>query len=144
MPPQFIIMSKVGLCTCAKTNTFSNVAIMGNCLRSGVLEGRKVPIVSTESMQKVLGSQWDGKLKGSVKNSLKSYGKKLPLSIQKLMEKMGKHHTWPTPGPHSLFLGAASSTWLFRFWDGKDTLRAQKLSGSDLLGEWVPKSYRVI
>ena len=39
----------------------------------------------------------------------------LPLSIQKLMEKT--NHTWPTPGPHSLFQSCGATHWLFTFWD---------------------------
>ena len=50
----------------SKANSFANVSIMSNCLRSKVLEGRKVPMINADAMEKVMGPQWDGKLKGSV------------------------------------------------------------------------------
>ena len=68
-----------------------------------------------------------------MKNSLKSYAKKVPLSIQKLMVKKGKNHTWATPGPHSLFLAASSSAWLFHFWEQKDS----KYKGLPANASWI-------
>ena len=59
---------------------------MSNCLRSKVLEGRRVECVNAETVEKVMGDQWQQKWKGNVTSSLRSYGKKMPKSIQLLMK----------------------------------------------------------
>ena len=105
----------------SKANTFGNTTIMANALRSKVLEKRKVPVVSANPGDKALGPAWDQKCRGSVVDSMKSYGKKVPLSIQKLMKKKDKSHTWPTPGPHALFQSSVATQWLFEFWENKNS-----------------------
>ena len=103
----------------SKSNTFSNIAIMSNALRSKVLEGRKVPVVSAENIDKAVGAQWNQKWKGSVASSLKSRGVKVPQQMQSLMVGQSKKtgHSWPTPSPGAIFNSVAATQWLFHFWN---------------------------
>lgn len=103
----------------SKANSFANTTIMANCLRSKVLEGRKVDCIGAETIEKIIGKQWQPQFKGNVNSSLRSFGKKMPKSIQKLMQPQSKTHSWPTPGPHSLFQSCAAGQWLFSFWGSK-------------------------
>lgn len=102
----------------SKTNSLSNTAVMSNALRSGVLEQRKVDMVSFDAVAKAMGPTWNEKWKGSVASSLRSKGTPMTKQIQRLMlpqsKKMG--HSWPTPAPASLFTSVAATTWLFAYW----------------------------
>lgn len=101
----------------SKTNSLSNTAVMSNALRSGVLEQRKVDMVSFDAVAKAMGPTWNEKWKGSVASSLRSKGTPMTKQIQRLMlpqsKKMG--HSWPTPAPASLFTSVAATTWLFAY-----------------------------
>ncbi len=106
----------------SKANTISNIAIMSNALRSGVLEGRKVPMVSAEKVDKAVGTQWNQKWKGSVASSLKSKGAKVTPEMQSLMvgQSKKKGHSWPSPSPGAIFNSVAATQWLFHFWRNPD------------------------
>ena len=117
----------------SKANSFSNTTIMSNCLRSKVLEGRRVECVNAETVEKVMGDQWQQKWKGNVTSSLRSYGKKMPKSIQLLMKPQSKDHSWATPGPHSLFQSCAAGEWLFTFWQEKTA----RFAGCTVNAAWL-------
>ena len=69
----------------SKTNSLSNTAVMSNALRSGVLEQRKVDMVSFDAVAKAMGPTWNEKWKGSVASSLRSKGTPMTKQIQRLM-----------------------------------------------------------
>ena len=71
----------------SKANSISNTAIMANCLRSGVLEQRKVTCITAQeaAASKATGPQWSHKNYQPVVSSLKTGGKKMDASLQKMM-----------------------------------------------------------
>jgi hypothetical protein len=104
----------------SKAKTISNTAIMANCLRSGVLEQRKVPMVNAHEAQKAFGEAWRPAYKESVVSSMRSKGKKMPVGLQNLMLAQKGDHTWPSPAAGSLFQSAMATQWLFNYWGNED------------------------
>ena len=101
----------------SKANSISNTAIMANVLRSGVLEGRQVPMVKANEYEKAIGPV--NVSKEGVRASLRTTNKTLPKEIQQLMMPKKGGHTWPSPSPAALFPSAAATQWLFHFWAAK-------------------------
>lgn len=101
----------------SKANSISNTAIMANVLRSGVLEGRQVPMVKANEYEKAIGPV--NVRKEGVRASLRTTSKTLPKEIQQLMMPKKGGHTWPSPSPAALFPSAAATQWLFHFWAAK-------------------------
>ena len=89
---------------------------MSNALRSKVLDQKKVPMVNAEESQKATGQAWKVSCKEGVVSSMKSRAKSMPLELQRMMVAQGKGHSWPTSAAGSLFQSAASTHWLFHFW----------------------------
>lgn len=112
----------------SKANSISNTAIMANVLRSGVLEGRQVPMVKASEYEKAIGPV--NVKKESVRASLRTTNKTLPKEIQKLMMPKKAGNTWPSPSPAALFPSAAASQWLFHFWELKER-------GLDVNAAWL-------
>ena len=100
----------------AKTNTFSNCTIMANTLRSGALEERKANVVQPTPGMKAASATWSQASKTPLRKLLDSKSHTLPLQIQKLMQPKGKHNSWQSPAPGSLFQSVAATQWLFEFW----------------------------
>lgn len=116
----------------SKANSISNTAIMAHALRSGVLEQRNVKCVSAQNAAtaKATGSAWQQKFKEPVVGSLRTHGKKLPASLQKMML---PKTDWPSPNPASMFSSLASTQWLFRFW----TEKHGAFAGHDVNAAWL-------
>ena len=117
----------------SKANSISNTAIMSNALKSGVLEQRKVPMVSAHDATKALSSQWKPTYKESVVKSLKTKGRKMPPELQQMMVQEKGAAAWPSPAPGSLFQSAAATQWLFTYWNSKD----QGLKAAGINGAWL-------
>lgn len=116
----------------SKAKTIGNTSIMANALRSGVLDGRDVPMVNAVLAEKAYGEQWKSTKKESVVQSMRSKQKKMPLEMQKMMVAQKGTHTWPTPSAGSLFQSVASTQWLFEFWKTKD----QEFKRVGVNGSW--------
>ena len=116
----------------SKNKTIGNTSIMANALRSGVLEGRKVPMVGASATEKALSS-WGKEQREGVVQSMRSKGRKMPLVVQKMMVAQRGDHTWPSPSPGALFQSAMATHWLFYFWGNDD----QRLKAVDVNAAWV-------
>ena len=99
----------------AKQDWFGDTRIMGNVLKSGVLEERvkATNIIQATNAEKVMAA---GDFKQEpMKRKLTSKGYKLPKKMQELMLPKSKVHTWPSPNPASLFVSLCASQWIFSF-----------------------------
>ena len=104
------------LCRASKSNSMSNVSIMANILKCGVLEGRKIPVVTAKETLKATGAAWQSKSKEAVVHRLRTHGKNLPVELQRMMAPNKKaYEQWPSPSPGSLFQSCASTHWLFSY-----------------------------
>ena len=117
----------------SKAKSISNTAIMANCLRSGVLEQRQVPMITADAVQKALGETWKQSNKEGVVKSMRSKGNSLPLELQKLMMAQKGDHSWPSPAAGTLFQSVMSTHWLFYYWENEDA----KLKKVDVNGAWL-------
>jgi hypothetical protein len=120
------------LCRASKSNSMSNVSIMANVLRCGVLEGRKVPMVAAKEIMKATGMAWHSKNKEPVVQKLRTHGKKLPVELQQMMAPNKKgNEQWPSPSPGSLFQSCCSTDWLFHYFSD------QAATDADVNSAWL-------
>ena len=87
---------------------------------SGALEERKVPSVQVAMQDKVFGDVLN-RLRTPLLRKMNPRRHKLPLSLQKMMQKQGVTMSWPSPSPQSFFGIQAATEWFFTFI--KDGLR---------------------
>lgn len=114
----------------SKSSTFGNTSIMSKLLSSSTLQNRKVDCVQVAHSTKVEASISRGRKEG-VKTIMLSHTHRLPKDMQNLMVPKSKLATWPSPSPASLFQSAASTQWLFEFWEGKGKTLPNNLACND-------------
>eukprot|EP00438_Fugacium_kawagutii_P003708 Skav208248 [mRNA] locus=scaffold7893:752:5170:+ [translate_table: standard] len=100
----------------ARTNTPSLTAIQHQLLMSGALEEREVPCIGIAPADKIFATSQERHQ--PLMDKMNPRSMKLPLSLQKMMEKPSVATAWPSPSPASMFGILASTEWLFKFWDG--------------------------
>eukprot|EP00438_Fugacium_kawagutii_P036662 Skav236023 [mRNA] locus=scaffold1524:87232:91566:- [translate_table: standard] len=101
----------------SRSQTFGNVTIMANTIRSKALEERQTPTIRFSQAQKLMQATFvdKGKQKEGVAHALVSRGHHLPKEVQDMMlPKTQKASFWPSPNPASIFQSVAATEWIFK------------------------------